>query len=86
MIEPRRPGEGTQGQRVLDALLKANGEWVNGQYFLRTLYFSQYHAVIFNLENRYHWPIEHSTETDQYGFKSYRLPKEICEQYKVIEL
>ena len=86
MNEPTRPKEGTQGQRLLDVLLKANGEWTNGQYFCRTMWLTQFHAVIFNLENRYNWPIEHSSETDEFGFKSYRLAPEICEKYQVLEV
>src|SRR5258705_13495427 len=42
----------TQEGRVLDALVSAAGAWVNGQYFLRSLYLSQYHRAIWNLENR----------------------------------
>lgn len=71
---PTYPPEGTQADKVLKALLKAEGDWVNGQYFCRTLWLTQFHAVIHNLENRYKWPIEHSTFTDDHGFKSYRLP------------
>ncbi len=63
----------TQEKRVLDVLLKANGAWVSGQLFLREMYLSQYHRAIFNLENRDGVKIEHSSFTDQYGFKSYRI-------------
>lgn len=80
-MDPRLPKPGTQNARVLDALVVANGGWVNGQYFLRELYFSQYHTVIHTLEYRYGWPIEHSDFTDNFGFKSYRLPKEICDRF-----
>ena len=31
---------------------------------------------IFELENEHHWPIEHSKETDSYGFKSNRILQE----------
>lgn len=86
MNEPKRPPEGTQGQRLLDVLLDAKGEWTNGQHFCRGMWLTQFHAVIFNLENRYAWPIEHSTEKDEFGFKSYRLAPEICEKYGVKEL
>jgi hypothetical protein len=73
----------TQEQRVLDALVSAAG-WVNGQYFLRTLYLSQYHRAIWNLENREDWKarlrelgvrIEHSPFKDEHGFLSYRTVK-----------
>lgn len=62
----------TQCQKVLDALEKANGEWVSGTYFLRTLYLSQYHARIFELQQK-GYPIEASDFTDDYGYKSYKL-------------
>ena len=62
----------TQAEKILQALDAANGEWVSGQYFLRTLYLSQYHARIFDLQRKGH-QIEASPFTDQHGFKSYRL-------------
>lgn len=68
----RRRGGPTQEERVLRALTDANGGWINGQYFLREMMLSQYHAVIFRLEEQGH-QIEHSTFTDEHGFKSYRL-------------
>lgn len=67
------PKAGTQPDKVLQALLNAKGEWVNGQYFCRGLWLTQFHAVIFVLENRYGWEIEHSAFTDDFGFKSYRI-------------
>lgn len=73
--EPTLPRPGTQAARLLHELLKAEGKWVNGQYFCRTLWFTQFHVVIFNLENRYGWPIEHSEDADEQGFKSYRIAK-----------
>lgn len=63
----------TQAEKVLKALQDANGEWVSGTYFLRTLYLSQFHARIFELQRRGH-QIEASEFTDDHGFKSYRLP------------
>ena len=75
-MKPVFPKEGTQARRVLDALLTANGAWLSGTYFLRTLYLSQYHARIFDLENKYHWKIEHSEEKDPYGFVLYRIVPE----------
>lgn len=68
----------TQERRVLEVLRAAAGNWVNGQYFLRQLYLSQYHRAIFNLQNnreRYDYigDIEASDFTDENGFKSYRL-------------
>ena len=62
----------TQCQKVLDALEKANGAWVSGTYFLRTLYLSQYHARIFELQQK-GYLIEASDFTDSYGYKSYKL-------------
>lgn len=63
----------TQKQRILDVLEKNRGEWVSGQYFLHTMYLSQYHARIFDLQSEGH-KIEASDFTDEFGFKSYRLP------------
>lgn len=63
----------TQCSRVLDALEAAQGDWVSGQYFLHTLYLSQYHARIFELQ-RQGYDIEASEEKDLHGFKSYRIP------------
>lgn len=64
--------EKTQCERVLEALENHRGEWVSGQYFLRTLFLSQYHARIFELQTKGH-EIEASDFTDNFGFKSYRL-------------
>jgi hypothetical protein len=73
-LERTRPKDGTQAARVLKALEDARGEWISGTYFLRTLYLSQYHARIFEIQNRFGWPIEASDDTDIHGFKKYRLP------------
>lgn len=62
----------TQCQKVLKVLEEAGGAWVSGQYFLRNLYLSQYHARIFELQ-RQGYEIESSDEKDEVGFKSYRL-------------
>lgn len=70
------PKKGTQAHKVLKALLDADGEWVNGQVFLRSLFLSQYHARIWDLENRFGWTIEHSEEKDEYGFTSYRITEQ----------
>ena len=75
-MEATYPPEKTQAYKVLKVLLDANGDWVNFQYFVRTLYLTQAHAVIWNLENRYHWKVQHSDFTDEYGFKSYRIVPE----------
>jgi hypothetical protein len=37
-------------------------------------FLTQSGAKIF--ENEHHWPIEHSKDTDSYGFKSYRILQE----------
>lgn len=67
----------TQRQRVLEALRHAknqNDGWVNGQYFLRTLMLSQYHARIWELE-RQGYTIDRGAK-DEYGFCTYRLAAE----------
>ena len=71
-----KPKPLTQKEKVLKALEDARGSWVNGQYFLRNLYLSQYHARIFELQTQ-GFNIVASEETDEFGFKSYRLaPKD----------
>ena len=70
----------TQELKVLEVLEKAGGEWVNGQYFLREMFLSQYHRAIWNLQHRrerygYEGMIEASDFKDNFGFKSYRLIK-----------
>ncbi|KKN06980.1 hypothetical protein LCGC14_1071700 [marine sediment metagenome] len=66
----------TQEKRIYDYLEAHMGEWINGQYFLRTMMISQYHARIWSLQEKGH-KIEASEFKDQWGFKSYRLtPKE----------
>lgn len=72
-MHPIYPRIGTQARKVLDALLAARGDWVNGQYFLRELYLSQYHARIKELEDDYNWRIEHSDFKDEFKFVSYRI-------------
>lgn len=71
------PKAGTQAAKVLQALILAKGGWVNGQYFLHTLRLSQYHARIWGLEQRFGWKIEHSTDADEFGFRSYRITGKI---------
>lgn len=63
----------TQKERVLEVLQKAEGQWVSGRYFQQTMFLSQYHARIFELQALGH-KVEASDFTDDYGFKSYRLP------------
>lgn len=70
----------TQELKVLEALKKADGKWVNKQYFIRDLYLTQAGRAIHNLENKEKYislytgyKIEHSDFTDEHGFKSYRL-------------
>lgn len=72
-MTPVEPNPDTQAYRVLAKLREANGGWVNKQVFCREMYLTQAGAVIWNLENKFHWPIEHSEFTDEHGFKSYRL-------------
>lgn len=71
----------TQEERVLEALEGAKGDWINGQYFLRTMLLSQYHRAIHNLQKNqdrygYAGTIEASTFKDEHGFKSYRLTQD----------
>ena len=70
------PKDGTQERKVLDVLLKADGQWVNKQWFVREMYLTQAGRAIWNLENRFNWDIIHSNFTDQYGFKSYKIEQE----------
>lgn len=83
-MEPIYPKEGTQFAKVLNALIEANGEWINKQYFVRDLYLTQAGYVIHTLENKYRWPIEHSTFTDEWGFKSYRLTARPRERQTIV--
>jgi len=65
----------TQANRILEVLRQARlsgGGSSNGQYSLREMMLSQYHARIWDLE-RGGIRIEHSTGKDQYGLLSYRL-------------
>lgn len=70
---PIMPDIGTQYRKVLDRLLDAKGGWVNKQVFIREMYLTQAGMVIWNLENKFHWDIEHSDFHDEHGFKSYRI-------------
>lgn len=60
----------TQCSKVLKAL--EGGQWVSGRYFLQTLLLSQYHARIFELQEK-GYRIEASENKDEFGFKSYKL-------------
>lgn len=53
-------------------MIDAKGGWVNSRYFLHTLYFSQFHVSIHELEKD-GVKIEHSTFKDEFGFMSYRI-------------
>lgn len=70
-LEKEKPNK-TQEEKVLEALESAQGSWVNGQFFLRSLYLSQYHARIHALQKK-GYRIEASDFTDEHNFKSYRL-------------
>lgn len=66
----------TQEQRILDMLEKNLGQWVSGEYFLHTMYLSQYHARIWGLQKK-GYRIEASDFVSDHGFKSYKLlPKD----------
>ena len=62
----------TQHEKVLDALKGAKGGYVNGRYFARTLFLTQFHTRIKELQEK-GYQIQASEFTDDYGFKSYRL-------------
>ncbi len=68
----------TQEDKVLKVLQNAEGRWVDGEYFLRDMYLSQYHRAIHTLQKHkdrygYKGVIEASPFTNIHGFKSYRL-------------
>lgn len=44
----------TQSDKILAVLEKNFGEWVSGEYFLREMYLSQYHARIWDLQQKGH--------------------------------
>ena len=71
------PKEGTQARRVLDILLEANGDWIKKSYLVRTCGFTQAGARIHELEREHHWKIEHSPFTDEWGFRSFRIPQKV---------
>jgi hypothetical protein len=72
-MDPIFPKEGSQEYRVLQALLAAKGAWISKRVFVYGWGFTQAGRAIYELENRYHWPIEHSAHGDERGFKSYRI-------------
>jgi len=72
----------TQEEKVLQVLKDNQGNWVNGQKFVREMMITQYHRAIWNLENRDGIEIEHSDFKDDYGFISYRI-KPMSEQIKL---
>jgi hypothetical protein len=80
-MNPIYPKEDTQEAKVLNVLQNAQGDWINKQFFVRDLFLTQAGRAIWNLENRFHWKIEHSDFKDDFGFKSYRIlsePKQIA--------
>lgn len=72
-MTPIYPNEDSQEANVLNVLLDARGEWINKQYFARSLYYTQAGRAIWNLENKFHWVIEHSPFVDEFKFRSYRI-------------
>lgn len=62
----------TQEQRILKVLEDNLGKFVSGRYFLQTMMISQFHARIFSLQEK-GYKIVASVETDEFGFKSYKL-------------
>jgi len=75
-MTPIYPTEDSQEAKVLWTLLNAKGDWINKQFFVRNLYLTQAGRAIWNLENKYHWKIEHSDFTDDFKFRSYRIINE----------
>lgn len=66
----------TQERRILDVLERNIGKWVSGEYFLREMLLSQYHARIWGLQKK-GCHIVASEFTSEHGFKSYKLiPKD----------
>lgn len=66
----------TQEQKVLEVLEANQGKWVSGEYFLHTMFLSQYHARIWGLQKK-GYNIVASDFTSDRGFKSYKLiPKD----------
>ena len=68
----------SQQIRILEYFQDHPNEWINGRYFVYTMYFTQYHYVIWCLQNQrekyiYDGAIEASDFLDEYRFKSYRL-------------
>jgi hypothetical protein len=70
------PKGNTQARRVLDILLEADGSWIGKDTLVRSYGFTQAGARLYELENTFGWPIEHSKETNSHGFKSYRILQE----------
>ena len=60
-----------QAKRILKVLENTN-DWVSGRYFLRDMYLSQYHARIWDLQQK-GYNIVASQDVDEFGFKSYKL-------------
>jgi hypothetical protein len=76
-MKPTYPKEGTQARRILDILPKADGGWIGKSYLVRTCGFTQAGARIHELENAYHWKVEHSPFIDAFGFCSFRIVQEV---------
>lgn len=71
-MEKQTAKKPTQEQRILKVLEDNLGKFVNGRYFLHTMMISQFHARIFSLQEK-GYNIVSSPETDEFGFKSYKL-------------
>lgn len=72
-MKPTMPKAGTQEYRVLRMLLDADGSWVSKRRFIYELRLTQSGRAIFELQNRFHWPVEASKFADEHRFKSYRI-------------
>jgi biotin operon repressor len=61
----------TQGQRILEVLQDANGEWISAKVFKRDMWISECNARISELRNK-GYNIE-TGKFDEYGFSLHRL-------------
>lgn len=74
MSEPTFPKEGTQEHKVLRELMDADAP-LYSDYFIRTLYLTQFHRAIYNLEHKHGWKIERMP-ANEFGFYGYVLVRE----------
>jgi hypothetical protein len=76
----------TQENRILKIFQDNPNRWISGQYFLRDMMLSQYHARIWGLQKK-GYKIEASEHTDDYGFKFYKyIPEEVLVKKEIERL